>query len=233
MDRRLGDAAAERLLTVLGEDEALIQQVRRNAWSGLLHRRPLMLLRWAHEPQERRLSHVALLIDHVDPRSDQVRTTPFASWQRLAQVIGAQSAPNENVRNHAFFLCIALSGNAPECSTIISTTFAPVYDAAAHYSLDDETWDWLSSELPPKQWYRSWDKCERLCLGIVRRFQRFHWPLNDFFRAAVHPDAVKQALEVARNERDTKGFVQRVEEEFRRGMLNLTWAQREVLDDRL
>jgi hypothetical protein len=82
-------------------------------------------------------------------------------------------------------------------------------------------------------WWRRWDRCERLSIGLVDRFARFDWPVQALFRAASERAALCQALDVAREQRATREFLFRVKAEFRRGTLELSDVQRQLLDDRL
>ena len=118
----------------------------------------------------------------------------------------------------------------PTRGSIVALSYPDVFRAAARDDLQYDVWRWLSDDLPPLYWYRQWDRCERLSLGLVERFARSDWSLQDFLSAARDPDALRQALEVGRD-RGSPLF-SRLRNELDRGGLSATPDQRRVVESR-
>ncbi|HRC59188.1 MAG TPA: hypothetical protein PKU97_24865, partial [Kofleriaceae bacterium] len=154
-------------------------------------------------------------------------------WLRYAGPELLALSPPERIRQSAFLLSIGLAGTDGAAARLIARTFGDVYRAASRYSLPDESWNWMSDDLPPLHWYRSWDKCERLVLGLVSRFVRENWALEDFFRAAAEPEVLRQAIDVANERQEALELLRRIHDGYKRGTLSLSRSQRDVLDDRL
>lgn len=88
----------------------------------------------------------------------------------------------------------AFAMSTPEAVELAATSLDTVYHATASSKLCEESWHELSPFLPDRNWFRDWDRCQRLRTGIAEKFRLEEWPArwlpdvtrdDDLFEAIV------------------------------------------------
>lgn len=176
------------------------------------------------------MARVAFAARHLDPHATEVRAVAPRVWLTSLPGLDRLEA-NARTRTASFLLAIGFSLHSKESASLIASSYPTVYTAAARDRLPYEMRRWIVDLLPPRPWWRQWDRCERLSLGLVQRFVQHEWPLEDFVRATSSRDAFRQALDAAKEEKWTRDLVRRIKKDFDRGDLVLGADQRDVLRD--
>jgi hypothetical protein len=229
--RALGDDAAQAVLDAIDRSEDLLDEPLGAGWDDLLRRDARAVVSWLRRspPSSARLSFA---IAHLDPHSEAAASFPPQAWLAAASDGFGVMEPGVRTRCAGFVLAIGLRISTSEGAPLVALSYPDVYRAAAspRDDLPYDVWRWLSDDLPPLHWYRQWDRCERLSLGLADRFARPDWPLQEFLRAAREQDALRQALEMAREQRSSLGS--RLRGELDRGALSVTADQRRIIESR-
>jgi hypothetical protein len=230
--RVLGAESAEAILSAADDDEDLLSRAVGRGWSEILARDSSGILGWLRRTPASP-NRLAFAVRHLDPHQAAVRAWPPAAWLAAAGD-GLEAMPDDaRVRTAAFVLAIGLATPAAEGAALVALSYAQVYRATETDSLPYDAWRLLDDDLPPLSWWRRWDRCERLAIGLVDRFARFDWPVQALFQAASDRDALRQALDVGREQPRTRDLLSRIKTEFRQGTLELNDVQRQLLHDRL
>ena len=177
-------------------------------------------------------ARLAFAIAHLDPHGEAAASFPPHAWLAAASVGFGEMSPGVRTRCAGFVLAIGFRTPTAEGAPLVALSYPDVYRAAASTrdELPYDVWRWLSDDLPPLYWYRQWDRCERLSLGLADRFARPEWPLQEFLSAARDEDSLRQALEIARDKRSSLGS--RLRSELARGALSVTPDQRRIIESR-
>jgi hypothetical protein len=226
--RVLGAEAAPALLQAVDANDRYLSAGLPSEWAEILKRDPDAVLVWlrASRPSAARL---AFTIAHLNPHTQAAES--FAPQMWLAAAADELETVGPDVRAHCagFILAIGLRTHTANAGKLIGLGYPHIYRRAARDDLPYDVWQWLSDDLPPRYWYRQWDKCERLTLGLIDRFGQSDWPLESFLMATRDDDAFRQALDLAQRQRNP--LVGRLLRELRHGDLSLTPTQKRALDE--
>jgi hypothetical protein len=230
VSRSLGPDAAAAVLESIDRDDELLRGALGGGWSEILAQDPDRVVHWLRRSAASPM-RLAFAIRHLDPRSSAVRALAAEEWLTAAADNLEQMLPEARLRSAAFVLAIGLTTTSTEGGSLVGLAYPLVYRAASiRDGLPYEMWRWLSGELPPLHWYKDWDRCERLSFGLVERFARLEWPLQDFVRAATDADALRQAVEIARDKESR--VLGSLRNEIARGALTVTAEQRRIIEER-
>ncbi len=229
VSRALGAGTASEILVAIDSQEELLTRSLADGWRAVLAEKPGAVVQWL-QTGGAAWERLVLAASILEPDLDAVRAVPPSAWLP-ADDRGVPSAIRaaDILRASAFLLALGLATGEPQGAGLARAGFPAVYQAARNNSLPYTLWRWLDDQLPPTYWWRRWDRCERLSLGLVERFARHGWPLQAFVDAVEDADALRQALAVAESDSRGRLLYRRLLADAAAGTLRLTDAQRGVL----
>lgn len=110
-----------------------------------------------------------LITKTIDPLEPDVLIAGTEIWVQILDYVKLNTDNNNCVAFAKFILPLALVINNVDSKKLIGFAAPIVNDILAKDSLDYTTWRRLDGLLPRLPWYRSWDKCKRLHLGLQER----------------------------------------------------------------
>ncbi len=226
--RILGDAAVSAILQALSQSDAAMHGMIGDRWRQVLSQSPSEVIDWVQETSATP-ARLALAVSVLDPLDETVRRVPVRVWLRIASGTLDTLRDETRTRASAFLLSIAFASTELEASALSTMTFDNVYAAARRSWISSSVWRWLEPQLPHARYYRNWDWCERLSLGLFERFQRHGWPLQEFLSAARDSEALEQALGMSERLAGGSDFVALLRAAAAHGDVRVTVAQQRVL----
>ncbi len=207
----------------------------RAAWHRMgRHRetRPRVVDGWLRRspPSSARL---AFAIAHLDPHGEAVASFPPHSWLAAASVgfpkcrrefeFGARVSSRDRVPNSDGRRCTA---HRPVVPRRLSSCGVASRRPSLRRLAMDQPRPAVAVLVPPVGPMRT------SSLGLVDRFARPDWPLQEFLSAARDEDSLRQALEIARDKRSSLGLKEPLRSELARGALSVTPDQRRIIESR-
>jgi hypothetical protein len=180
---------------ILGEEVEISE-----SWRNQLALRPQTVMDWlislerTSKPNIRTLAWISQLLD---PRSSVVRKYGVQVWLKNTQIKNSRLSEKEATEYSTFLLTLALDSHQLAAGELIAETFLTVYNAAKENKLSYDAWHRLSEKLPETPWYQSWDKCEQLRRGLVRKYSIHEIKTRDFIRATNQADVFEQIIQYA------------------------------------
>jgi hypothetical protein len=184
---------------------------------------PLYSIIWSRPPvvvgmlEHDEIGDVSLkmLTAEIDPRAWHLRRVGLATWQRVVKTKIQFRDERRSRNSEIFLLSVGLSASAKGAVSLVASSFAAVYDAAAARMLDNVLWDRLE---PSLSWYSpNWDKCARLVRTVARAFKDRDWPASYFAKTFATDEQFSRALadlnEMWRGDR----YIRRLRDEARDG----------------
>jgi hypothetical protein len=178
-------------------------------------------------------SMALLLISDILPtvRSPKLKQLGSHMWLRLSAEI-----PTEGdfrwLRASAFLLALSFYDADEGGLKLAEETFQMVHDAAAQDRLDYETWQVLRNELPKLSRWGDWDRCERIRRGLVERFVKSRWPIEQFFMTVKEESTLKSITKSAEDYPAGRMLMRIITEAIDKGTLNISATQMDILRHR-
>lgn len=217
------------ILATIETDEDLRRQLLATDWRILLSENPREVIEWMCSGPSS-WERAAIVATIMEPRSRTVVAVPLSIWRTLADhEIPTTVSGTDLVRTCAFLLTLGLETSAPDGAAVVRTAYPVVYEAVRTDRLPYGQWRWLDDQLPATWWWRRWDRCERLSLGLVDRFARNKWPLQSFVEATRDPDAFGQALGATEYFGQGRELLKDLLKSVERGIVHVTEGQRRAL----
>lgn len=227
--RAMGARTADAMLVAIDSQEELLARSLAAGWRNVLAEHPTAVVQWLHKGRAS-WERLALAVSILEPDLHVVRAVPLSVWLPAADGdVPSTVRAEDRLRVSAFLLALGLTVSEPQGATLIRAGYPAVYAAARNDSLPYTLWRWLDDHLPPVSWWRRWDRCERLSLGLVDRFAQDGWPLQSFIDAVEGSDAFAQALAVTEHHSRGRAFLRRLIADADAGRPRLTNAQRDEL----
>jgi hypothetical protein len=231
VERLLGrDVVAQELLRALDANEQALKVGIGRGWLAILTRAPSAVVAWL-QGGTASAERLAVGLSVLDPEENVVRSVAAEVWLSAATGAFNDLKGESRLRCAAFLLSLAFCSADAAAGALIAMTYEDVYTAARRSSLPWSLWRWFDHELPPVSRWRGWDWCERLSWGLVERFTRNRWSLQEFVDAARDAGAFRNALAVSERVSGGSEFVDGLEVASQGGSVRLTSAQREALRD--
>lgn len=197
-------------------------------WMRYLRNFSQSVLDWALQAQLMP-SGVALLANVLSPESKVVLSSDLNLWLRISQLV-PELPSGTKVVVAGFLLAIAFRTCDPRASELVVSSFEITHDMAAQDQLPYETWRSIEQVAPSLSMWRGWDKCERIRVALLDRFIVCNWPSVDLLRAVTHFDTLRKLLDLRNTSRQRRRFVRQLVEDGCQGHIEMTSAQRKVLD---
>jgi hypothetical protein len=231
-ERAIGRFGPAAVLTVMdwfdAKDRVATKDLPRG-WSRAISRYPEVLLDWLGSRKDPRESSAALVADLTDPHASQVRARGSELWLRTLRGIPSVLTTEAKTQFQAFLLALGFDNPVGPACELVSHSFSAVHNAASKDKLDRDHWKLFDDILPKLQWYRNWDKCERLRRGLVKSFVRFQWPLLAFFSCADDSDMLEQMLKSCYKADEGEVLFKRIKKALSDGTLQLSKEYATVL----
>lgn len=141
---------------------------------------PRKSLEWLSYQKKFDLETAAIIASELNPHGEVVKEHGTKIWLNVLELIKKSTPEGVRERFAKFLLPFGLNNSGDRAYELVIFSFPIIHRALAKSKLDYDSWKTLDRMLPKLPWYRSWDKCERLRRGVVDRFKKFNWPLEDF-----------------------------------------------------
>jgi hypothetical protein len=164
--RHFGTTAIRVFLLWSNEQTEHLDHLMYRHWIRLLTIAPMDALNWLREAENPKPSTVTLIASQLDPHAIAVRAFGTEIWVKVLNSLDREF-DQENQRALAeFLLPFSLHRPGPYSHKLAKFSFGIINEALAKDQLDYEGWRRLDPILPKLPWYKSWDRCERLRLGM-------------------------------------------------------------------
>ena len=179
---------------LLGSDHDSINLIT-HEWRQLLSRSPEHLVRWLSESDAPQLYTLAFAIKLLHPRLPVIAGIISNTLVDFAVEAKDSLQGNERSDVMAFLLSLSLDSSDHVAPELAAIAFQHVHKAAAEETLSYQTWRWFEGQVPLLDWWKDWDKCEKLGRGLVNAFIRHNWPLKYFTLALPQEDMFTSCID--------------------------------------
>jgi hypothetical protein len=181
-------------------------------WRRCLAQYSPNVLEWLRTSRDNKPHSAALAAEILDPHARNVHAAGLDLW--IETITKSSSLPEDaRIRLHAFGLALAFDIASPKASSLAVLTFDTVHNAAARSRLDYDAWSLFENHVPFLSWWRNWDKCERLRRGLIERFERNRWAVDQFIRCTKSVDTFVELLKTSRTFPEGKSLLRRLQNE--------------------
>ena len=116
-----------------------------------------------------------------------------------------------------FLVARAFSGKSPESGQLLAAAFDSVYTAAWNGDLDYQTWRIVSQELPFAPFWKEWDRCYRLILGVSKLFVERDLPVRQYLKVTSDDRVFARLVEETAEQYRGKDYIKRVLKGLKKG----------------
>jgi len=153
------------------------------------------------------LSFFASMLGYAQPTILEIGSLPW--------VIGLKNANDdidgfERQKFLVFLLKLALHKPVPGCEPLFEIAFDRVHSDLKYSKFDSEQTSQLLQYLPNLGWFKNWDNCLRLRVGIVDTYVRCNLNPNSFKQLTANKDLHKELLELAGETKAGRNYLKKL-----------------------
>ncbi len=144
-------------------------------WVAALKRSSQEMLAWLIGNAGAHQSTARFVLEQLDTKESYPPDALAAALARHLPAFGPD--PGEGiVRLASAALRSSLQSTAAEPVVLAAASLDTVYKAAKRSRMPDDAWNDLAGHLPGGSWWQSWDRCERIRMGVADKFRSGDWP---------------------------------------------------------
>ena len=141
-----------------------------NEWRQLLTLQPEHIACWLAQTDALQIHTQAFVISLLNPRSTVVKGIINDRWLDFAEKAKVALSGKEQIDVMAFFLAFALDNPSTVAPKLASMAFRYMHEAASQENLSQQSWRWFQGQVPTFDYWRDWDRCEKLRQALVNAF---------------------------------------------------------------
>ncbi len=200
-----------------------------SGWRRLLNKAPDECLSWLSKIDQPKIRIGALIASSLNPHSKNVKKFGTKVWLRVLKSVNDNGEYESRRALAEFLFPFSLDNPGPDSDRLIAFSFGLIYEALSRSELRYDSWKLLDPKLPQLPWYRSWDKCERLRLGLIDSYIRHNWRTSQFLKCATKEHLFKQLIKSARSTKKGQRFLKKVISDVDSGEVKVNENQRILL----
>lgn len=185
-----------------------------HGWERLVEEHSDVAVRWLDAQASCTPKTAAFILSRLNPLSPSISATSPSVWLRTAEGLAGAAGEPHRIPLAEFLLPLGLTNAIGDDSVhLVTASFEVVHAALSKNQLSWKCWKILDDVLPAATWYRTWDKCRRLRLGLLKAFSSFRWPIEELV-ACVRREDLRQLLnQTAAEESGNRSGLEQVWEE--------------------
>ena len=192
-----------------------------NEWRQLLTLQPEHIAGWLAQNDALQIHTQAFVISLLNPRSKLVKEFLNDEWVEFAEKAKIALSGKEQIDVMAFFLAFALDNSSTVAPKLASIAFRYVHEAASQENLSQQSWRWFQGQVPTFDYWRDWDRCEKLRQALVNAFVKFDWSPTYFISALTTEDMFARALDYCTSFSSGRAFATQLQNMINRENLNV------------
>jgi hypothetical protein len=167
------------------------------------------VLAWIESQPSAAVKSLIAVAHIVAPYANSIARHDATVWLQLFRDVQNSTAGFDNDEGQyisTFLLALGLSNAPPSPLDLVSESFERVHEAAGRDRLSDNAWIVVEPFVPQLNWWKNWDKCERLRRGLISAFVHHGWPPEELWRRVSDRGLVEQLLRSAREVRGGREY---------------------------
>ena len=192
------------------EPDKFISDTVKSEWLRLLAAQPAYIVKWLKTTDNLRVETLVSIVGLLNPHSIEVGQIDGGMWLTLAEQSASLSRKKDRVAVLAFLLAVALDNSDIASPKLAALSFESVHDAAGNDGLPQQCWRWFQGLAPTFEYWKDWDKCEKLRQLFVNTFIKYNWPPLFFLTALTKEETFLRCLDYCESSTQGKRFVARL-----------------------
>jgi hypothetical protein len=175
----------------------------------------------------------------IDPHAEYAKHYGPDLWLKIISLLQRPNVSDrfelERIKEKVsgFLLPFAFIDNGVGVDQLVAFSFPIVHRLLGNNTLNYEVWRNIEPLLPELNWYRGWDKCERLRLKVLDGFIDNNWNANLFLDCIKDHDIFDEIVKTALSTRKGKKYLQFLTKNIISGNLKATdyqtrWLYRNI-----